>query len=426
MIDRPEHDFDALVIGAGPAGTAAAGVLAGHGRRVALIERDPSPRYRVGESLIPHCWHALDRLGLVDAVADSDFVVQKNSVQFASQEGAVSKPFYFFEHTDHPCARTWQVEREAFDQLLLKTALDRGATYFPETSVEDFLRDGDGIAGVVATDANQRGDARRLELRAPVTIDATGRDTLAQRKHGWRVPDDRLRKMAIWTYFKGGLRDTGVDEGTTTIAYLPEKGWFWYIPLPNDIVSVGIVAEKEYLFGSTSTLAEIFERQVRVQGWVAERLAGAERIDEFRVTSDFSYRSKHCAADGLVLAGDAFAFLDPVFSSGVYFALTSGVMAADAVHAALEAGDTSAARFGEYGDRFRAQMEPMRRLVYAFYDHDFNFGAFLKKHPDLRSDLTDCLIGDLEKDYAPFFEAMGEFADVPQPLAHGGPLVREA
>lgn len=421
MIDRPENDFDAIVIGAGPAGTAAAGALAAEGKRVALIEKDPSPRYRVGESLIPFCWHALNRLGVVDQIAGSDFVVQKNSVQFASLEGSVSKPFYFFEHTDHPCARTWQVRRQEFDQLLLRNACDKGATLFPLTTVEEFVRDGDKIVGVQAKVEREGGESEAFTLRAPITIDASGRAALAQKKHGWRVPDDKLRKMAIWTYYEGAVRDEGVDEGTTTIAYLPEKGWFWYIPLPNDIVSIGIVAEKEYLFAETSTMREIFEREAARQGWIAERLEPARRVDEFRVTSDFSYRSRHCAADGLVLAGDAFAFLDPVFSSGVYFALTSGIMAADAALAALEAGDTSSERFSEYGERFRAQMEPMRRLVYAFYDSEFNFGAFLKKHPDLRSDLTDCLIGDLERDYTPFFEAMKEFAEVPAPLEYGGP-----
>ncbi|MFT5292581.1 MAG: flavin-dependent dehydrogenase [Planctomycetota bacterium] len=420
MSESNQEDFDVIVIGAGPAGTTAAALLAKAGRRVALVEKDPSPRYRVGESLIPHCWHALDRLGLVEKIADSDFVVEKNSVQFIGRKGNVSKPFYFFEHTDHACARTWQVRREEFDSLLLNNALERGANYFPHTTVEDFLREGDRIVGVAASRrveakakaGAEAGAAQSLELRAPVTIDASGRDAIAQTKHSWRVPDKQLRKMSVWTYFEGGLRDEGVDEGTTTIAYLPEEGWFWYIPLSGNRVSVGIVAEKDYLFRGSSDLLEIFEREVAIQPWIAERLKPARRLEDCRVTSDFSYASKEVAADGLVLVGDAFAFLDPVFSSGVYFALTSAVMAADAVLEALEAGDTSAQRFSEYGRRYQAQIEPMRKLVYAFYDGDFNFGSFLKKNPDLRRDLTDILIGDLERDYTPFFAAMDDFVGV--------------
>ena len=418
MSKNRAQNFDAVIIGAGPAGTSAATILARAGRRVALLEKEPAPRYRVGESLIPFCWHALDRLGLVDRIAGSGFAVQKNSVQFAGIGGSVSKPFYFFEHTDHPCARTWQVRRAEFDQLLLENALDAGATYFPYTKAESLLCDGRAVVGVRAS-TKEKGP-EPFDLRAPVTIDATGRDSLAQRTFSWRVPDARLRKMSIWTYFEGGLRDSGRDEGTTTIAYLPQKGWFWYIPLPDDRVSVGVVAERDYLFSGSSDLEQIFQREVQVQTWIAQRLAPARRVDELRVTSDFSYRSRHCATDGLVLIGDAFAFLDPVFSSGVYYALTTGVLAADAVLAALAAGDTTAPRFASYGEAVRRQLEPMRRLVYAFYAEDFNFGVFLKRYPELRPDLTDCLIGDLERDYTRFFEAMSDFVEVPAPLDIGG------
>ena len=111
----------------------------------------------MGESLIPHCWHALERLGVVDEVAASDFVVQKNSVQFASLDGRVSKPFYFFEHTDHPCARTWQVRREEFDALLLDNATSKGAHYFPRTAVREFLQAGDVVTGVRALSTRDNG-----------------------------------------------------------------------------------------------------------------------------------------------------------------------------------------------------------------------------------------------------------------------------
>ncbi len=414
--------IDAIVIGLGPAGAAASAILAEHGRRVVAIERDVESSYRVGESLIPFCWHPLNRLGVVDDVRGSGFVVEKNSVQFAGLEGSVSKPFYFFEHTDHPCARTWQVVRKDFDRMLRANAARKGAELRFGHTVRALIEVDGAVCGVEVQD--EHGEVS--ELRAPVTIDASGRATFAQTKLGWRVPDAKLRKVAIWTYYEGAKRDTGVDEGTTTIAYLPEKGWFWYIPLPNDRVGVGVVAEKDYLFGSTRSPEEIFQREAQLQPWIKDRLSTGHVIEEYRVTSEFSYRSRHCAKDGLVLAGDAFSFLDPVFSSGVYFALESGVRVADAVHAALAAGDTSAARFEAYGARFREQMEPMRKLVHAFYDDDFNFGKFLKRHPDLRADLTDCLIGDLDKDFDPFFRAVSEFAEMPEPLPHGGPLMRSA
>ncbi len=417
MPDPEVQNLDTIVVGAGPAGCAAAAVLAEKGRRVALLDKQTHRRYSVGESLIPHCWDALNRIGVVCQVDASEHTLPKHSVQFASVEGKVSRSFYFFEHTDHPRAKTWQVVRSEFDALLRDNAVQKGATFHERTRAKELLEEDGRVVGVLA----EGPDGAQRTLRAPVTIDATGRDTFSQGRRGWRVPDARLRKMAIWTYFRGARRDTGVDEGTTTIAYLPEKGWFWFIALPDDVVSVGVVADKDYLFRDTKDLGAIFEREAGVQRWIAARIDGAERIEEHRVTSEFSYRSQHCAQDGLVLAGDAFSFLDPVFSSGVYFALTSGVMVGDAVDAALTAGDTSAGRFAAYGAEFRRQMEPMRKLVYAFYDERFNFGAFLQRYPEHRATLTDCLIGALDRDYEPFFAAMSEFADLPEPLAHGGP-----
>ncbi|MEM6672586.1 MAG: NAD(P)/FAD-dependent oxidoreductase [Planctomycetota bacterium] len=418
MISTPENDFDVLVIGGGPSGCAVATILAQHGRRVAVLDKQPRRRYSVGESLIPFCYDALERMGLEGQLESSGFAFPKHSVQFASIEGKVSRSFYFFQHTDHPRAKTWQVVRAEFDKLLRDNAESKGVTFFEQTRARELILGDDGeVVGVRANDPA----GYELKFRAPITVDATGRDTFAQSRLGWRVPDEKLKKMAIWTYYEGATRDSGYDEGTTTIAYLPNKGWFWNIPLPNDRVSVGLVADKDALFSETKDLGEIFEREVKKQGWLCDRLENARRTDEYRVTSEFSYRSRHCAADGLVLIGDAFAFLDPVFSSGVYFALTSGVMAGDAIHAALEAGDTSAARFAEYGDAFRRQIEPMRKLVYAFYDDDFSFGGFLKEHPDLRPQVTDVLIGDLDEDYTEFFQTMSDYAALPEPLEHGTP-----
>ena len=138
------------------------------------------------------------------------------------------------------------------------------------------------------------------------------------------------------------------------------------------------------------------------------------------MTGEYSYRSQYCAADGVVLAGDAFAFLDPVFSSGVFLALKSGEMAADAVDAALESGDYSASQFDSYGAQLCEGMELMRKIVYAFYDNNFSFADLIRKHPDVRPDLTDCLIGKLfDKDFSELFTAVAEFAQLPPDLSYG-------
>lgn len=408
--------FDVIIIGAGPAGTTAAALLAEKGRNVLVIEKEKFPRYHIGESLMPFCWFTLNRLGVLGEMERIGYT-KKSSVQFVTADGRQSQPFYFFQHYDHPSATTWQVERAEFDVMLLKNARAKGAEVREQTRVTRTIKDDSGrTVGVEAVGL----DGVAYEVFAPMTIDCSGREQVATAKEGWRLRDPMLNKLSIWTYFRGAKRDPGIDEGNTTVAYLPERGWFWYIPLKNDIVSVGIVAEKDYLFSESKDPAEIMGREIGRNVWIKDHLSIGEQFGEYWVTSEFSYRSRYCAADGLLLAGDAFAFLDPVFSSGVYLALKSGEMAADAVEGALTSGDTSAARFADYGEKLCTGIENMRKLVYAFYDPEFSFGQVIKAHPHLRAGLTDCLIGDLfEKSYEDLFGAIGEFAELPAPLAHG-------
>jgi flavin-dependent dehydrogenase len=410
------QNYDVIVIGAGPAGASAAALLAEKGRRVLVLEKEKFPRYHVGESLMPFCWYSFNRLGVLEEMEKISFT-KKYSVQFVTQDGKQSAPFYFFQHTDHPSSTTWQVERADFDLMLLNNARRKGAEVREQTPVRRVLKDDSGrVIGVEAAGP----DGKSFEVFAEVTLDCSGREQMSVARDGWRVRDAELNKMAIWTYYRGALRDPGVDEGTTTVAYIPDRGWFWYIPLRGDVVSVGVVAEKEYLFRESKDLAAIFQREIEENAWIKAHLAPGQQFGNHFVTSEFSYRSKYCAADGLVLVGDAFAFLDPVFSSGVFLALKSGELVADAVDAALTAGDVSAARFADYGEQLCRAMENMRRLVYAFYNAGFSFGRMLKRYPDLRSKLTDCLIGDLFEDkYEDLFSAIGEFAQLPAAVPHG-------
>lgn len=410
------NSYDAIIIGGGPAGATAAAVLAQKGRRVAVLEKEKFPRYHIGESLLPYGYFTLERIGVLERMKSSHFT-RKYSVQFVGASGRASVPFYFSQQLDHEASGTWQVLRSEFDQLLLDNARDRGAEIIEETTARELLQSDGAVTGVRSV--SKAGEER--EFHAPITIDATGRDAFSVSQNGWKVRDPVLNKIALWTYYEGALRDPGIDEGATTVAYVPEKGWFWYIPLANNIVSVGVVAEKDYLYKDTRDPATIFHREVQNNAWIEKHLAVGRQFGPYRVTGEYSYRSRHCAADGLVLVGDAFAFLDPVFSSGVLLALRSGELAADAVDAALTAGDVSAARFREYGARVCEGIEAMRKLVYAFYNQNFSFRTFIREFPDLKGDMTDCLIGNLFRDFRPLFDAVAKFAAVPEPLAHGAP-----
>ena len=414
------RDYEVIVMGGGPAGATAAAVLAQHGRRVAVLEKERFPRYHIGESLMPYCYFPLERSGALAKIQQSHFP-KKYSVQFVSMSGKVSQPFYFFQHLDHECSTTWQVLRGEFDQILLDNAREKGAEVFEQTRATEILRENGLLTGVRAKTAS----GEIVDFRAPAVIDATGRDALTASRSKWRVFDDNLKKVSIWTYFKGALRDPGIDEAATTIAYLPDKGWFWYIPLPDDVVGVGFVSESDYAFSENRDLGAILAREAEKNPWVKERIAPGAQFGPYYATGEFTYRSRYSAAQGLVLVGDAFAFLDPVFSSGVYLALESGVMAADTMHAALAEGDLSSERFCEYSEKMCRGLEAMRNLVYAFYDHDFNVRHLVDTYPDIKPDLVDCLLGDLFMDFTRLFEELGHCAKLPQPLRHGRPLPSE-
>ncbi|MBT3841471.1 MAG: FAD-dependent oxidoreductase [Verrucomicrobia bacterium] len=409
--------YDVLLIGAGPSGSSAAALLAEYGYNVLLIEREKFPRYHIGESLLPFTHEPLKRLGLIERMRASAFI-KKYSVQFVSTSGKASQPFYFNTRYDDDVAQTWQVLRSEFDQMLLDHARDKGANVVEETKVLDLLRDGDRVTGVRV----RQPDGTEAEYRAPITLDCSGKESFTASRNRWRVPDPELNKVAVWTYYKGAKRDEGIDEGTTTVAFLPEKGWFWHIPLHDDRVSVGVVAEGKYLTrDGVKAPKDIFHREVTQNKWIEEYLAPGKSTGDYYVTNEFSYHSRHCGCEGLLLLGDAFCFLDPVFSSGLMLALKSGVMAADAVHAAIEANDFSPAQFEDYAATLREGIENMRKLVYVFYHPNFTFRDFIEKHPDLAGDITDCLSGDVNKDFSRLWTAVEELAPIPEKLPYGMP-----
>jgi flavin-dependent dehydrogenase len=235
--------------------------------------------------------------------------------------------------------------------------------------------------------------------------------------------DPYLNKIAVWTYYKDSKRGEGIDEGDTTVAYVPEKGWFWHIPQHDGMTSVGIVAEGKYLTrGGVKDPKEIFHREVEENLWIKDRLSVGASTGEYFITSEYSRHSRHCASPGLLLAGDAFAFLDPVFSSGVMLALKSGQLAAEAVHDGLVAGDLSPARFASYGATLRQGVENMRKLVYAFYHPEFSFRDVMKAHPEAAGLITDCLSGDVNKDFTQLWDWIRESVPLPVDLPYGEPL----
>lgn len=385
-----QKHVDVVVIGGGPAGSTASTLIAQQGFRVALFERERFPRFHIGESLIPETYWVLERLKMLPKMKASHFV-KKHSVQFVSASGKLSQPFYFYDNKPHECSQTWQVARSEFDLMMLRNAAEQGVEVHEATRVLDVLFEDGRAVGIRV----QKEDGSQQEVRARVVVDASGQSALLQNRFKLRVWDPVLNKGAIWTYWEGAYRDTGRDEGATLVLQTANRqGWFWYIPLHNNIVSVGVVAPFDYLFKGRGNHEQTYQEEVDRCQVVKERVGIGKRVTGYFATKDYSYRSKQVAGDGWVLIGDAFGFLDPLYSSGVLLALKSGELAADAIAEGLRSGDLSAAQLGKWGPMFNQGVDRMRRLVCEYYD-GFSFGQFVRHFPHLKGTITDLLIGDL-------------------------------
>jgi flavin-dependent dehydrogenase len=315
-------------------------------------------------------------------------------VQFINAAGKLSAPFYFWDNKPHECSQTWQVVRSEFDAMMLQNAAQHGVEVHEETRVLEVLFDGDRAIGVRI----QRRDGQQDDVRASVVVDASGQSAMLQNRFKLRMWDPVLNKGAIWTYWQGAYRDTGRDEGATLVIQTVNKqGWFWYIPQHNDVVSLGVVAPFDYLFKGRGSHQQTYHEEVASCPAVVERTKSAKRVTGYFATKDYSYRSKQAAGNGWVLIGDAFGFLDPLYSSGVLLALKSGELAADAIAEGLSRGDTSAAQIGKWAPIFNQGIDRMRRLVCEYYD-GFSFGQFVRAFPQLKGLVTDLLIGDLFTD----------------------------
>src|SRR3954469_16229905 len=303
------HSPDVVVIGGGPAGSTVSTLLAQQGLQVELFERETFPRFHIGESLIPETYWVLKRLNMLEKLQQSRFV-KKYSVQFVNAQGRESAPFYFWDNKPHKCSQTWQVVRSEFDQMLLENPRAHGVAAHEGVRVMDVICENDRAVGVTLKDR---------EIRAKVVVDASGQNGLIANRLRLRVWDPILNKGAIWSYFEGAYRDTGRDEGATMVLQTPDKqGWFWYIPQHDNIVSVGVVGPFDYLFKNRGKdFEKIFNEEVARTPAVKKRIEGSMRVTGFFATKDYSYRTTRASGDGWVLVGDAWGFLDPLYSSGV-------------------------------------------------------------------------------------------------------------
>ena len=405
------ESYDCVIIGGGPAGATVATLLADYGHKVLLLEKSTFPRHHVGESLMPETYWTFKRIGMLEKLKASDFP-RKQSIQFVSASGKESQPFYFTDRDPNEWSVTWQVTRPAFDKMMLDNAREHGAEIREGVRMKEVLFKETRAVGVRAI----FGDAA-VNVFADVVVDATGQSAVLSRQLNLRYPDNQLKNASIYAYYEGATRDTGRNAGATVIIHMPDRnGWFWFIPLSNDVASIGVVAPPSYLFaGRGDDSLATLEKEIAGCPGIASRLAQARRVSQVYVTGDSSFRAKRAAGDGWVLVGDAFGFLDPVYSSGVMLALKSGEFAADAIHEGLQTGDVSGERIGAFAPKLVDGMQLIRQLIYAFYDRRFSFREFLQAHPQYHDHLVRILIGDVFKnDLGEMFDAMRPYVDLPE------------
>jgi flavin-dependent dehydrogenase len=384
---------DAVVLGAGPAGCAAACALARRGRSVLLLDRDPEPRFKIGESLLPWNRPIFEELGLLPKIEAAGFQ-KKYGAFFTNERTGGTRQVDFREAWDASRPSAWQVKRREFDGLLAAHAADSGAEVRRGVTVEDVLFEGGRATGVrVSMPAGAE------DIQSKVVVDATGQAALLASRLKLRRQDSKLRKAALYAHFAGVWRAEGERGGDILLPFLPHV-WFWVIPFSDSSASVGAVFAPSVLATlSGKTNAERLEELLARSSKMREYLAGAARTSDVGSVSDYSFTSTRYGGDGWVLAGDAATFLDPVFSTGVFLGMSAGLRAARAIDAALSAkGRVDAADFDAYGRVTERMVARFRPFVYGYYDPVFT-RMFCEKAPldALRAAVTSTLAGDVEK-----------------------------
>ena len=384
--------FDVVVIGGGPAGSTVATLASQEGRRICVLEREHFPRFHVGESLLPHNNVLFERLGLLDQLRDQALHIRKYGATFLNASGEHRQTYRFEDalNPDHPYA--FQVERAGFDQMLLNRSREVGADVREGWRAAELLRRGDRVVGVKA----HAPDGQVHDIHAGLVVDASGRDTFIASRHRLRDPHPELRKACVWAHFDGIEREPGAAAGNIRIVAF-DDGWAWVIPFASGRTSVGFVLHGRCFRDRTGDIESFWHERLRRAPVLAKIMEPAVRACDFQTVSTVAYTTRQWAGDGWVAAGDSAIFLDPVFSTGVLLAMTSGALVADVITAEAGPGwEPTGATFATYERTIRAALGEVYPFIQGFYDPSF-LDRFMRPSDLFRvkQAVTSLLAGDV-------------------------------
>jgi flavin-dependent dehydrogenase len=355
------NSCDVAIIGGGPAGATTAIYLRRHGYKVVVLEKVRFPRFHIGESLLPENLALFDELGIQDRIRQRGYT-KKFGAEFVSRCGKHVRKFYFRNSLLPGATMAYQVLRSDFDLLLLDRAREVGADVREQSAVTDVVPTEDAYELEVTPDQGEP-----YKIRAGVLVDASGQDTFLSSRWHLKKVDRRHRRFAVFSHFRYVDRDTGDDAGNIRIIPFGDGHWFWVIPLSDDLTSVGAVVTKEIVREHRDDLERYLLSAVKQTPALEERMSRAEQVEPVRAIADFSYESSRYGGTRFLIVGDAAAFLDPVFSSGVLMAMSSGKEAAKSIHSAFQRKDFKWKALRAYEREHRRKVRTYFRLIRAYY-----------------------------------------------------------
>ena len=362
-MDTAENVLDALVIGGGPAGTTAANKLARTGARVLICEKETFPRFHIGESLLPTNVPLLQELGVEDAIRAAGSIT-KHGAEVISADGDARTAIYFRQAMCPLPETTFQVERATFDHILLRAAETAGAEVREGTLVKSCLREGNHWK-VVLEDASGT-----TETTCRWIIDGSGRDTFLANQNRSKEMLTQEKRVSFFAHYDHVWRADGDADGNTVLVRTAD-GWFWLIPVSATRTSVGVVLPASEVRRSGLRPEALLNQAIERAPEMARRMQSATRATDVQGTSDFSYRTGDMTGPGFITAGDAYAFLDPIFSTGVWLAMRGGAGAAETVAKCLRKPARSQTYLRRFSRREERVQRHFRRLIQYFYDPGF-------------------------------------------------------